>query len=731
MTTINSYSVGISLNASGLVDGSKLARNELASLNRTFSSLATPAEKMERHLNLIEKAARSQAIAEDTAAEATRRLTAKYTDMAAAVARDNALIAEGERLTRRLMTAEEKHAQELRRINELYKQGAIGATTLGRARAELAQKTMLANAPKYTGGPTDTGGTTLIAARFGPAVLGAAAVLKAMTLANESIDKFASNEKAIASFDVLAGSAQKAASIIAGTRSLAARGLSLDALNQSARTMLSFNVAAKDVIPSLERIGNITGGDTERLKMLSLAFSQSSAAGRLMGQDLLQMINAGFNPLQEISRKTGKSLVDLKKDMEAGLISFSMVNDAFRTATESGGLYNGMLSKMGETTAGAMDRANAKVEMLKISLGEALSPAVRELANVFTTLSGSIANSTKDLASLVQGTTAAVKSLESLTGAFSGIGKALRFIKDYSPSGLINRVMGNASDQVTMTLGKIEEQEKAAMRYRERSPDFMRFFSPVMYAEAERLKTLDAQLLESNRKLTAEAEKSADLASEEAKRRKEIAGPTQEASTQADKISQAYDRTVNSLTTQIAKLKEGQVAAAGIKAELAGMNDQQRQHITALTKEVQILEQLAKSKTMLNSQESRQRQQLDREADRFRDRFATPIERLARQMADINRLQQVGALSAAEAARARRTAASDSTKDIKFDRPEALTVGSQGAYELVTGQMSKQTNETVKALGEAKVVAEAQLELARQIKAGIDRLADTSPRKHR
>lgn len=51
-----------------------------------------------------------------------------------------------------------------------------------------------------------------------------------------------------------------------------------------------------------------------------------------MGQDLNQMINAGFNPLQVISEKTGKSIAVLKKEMEQGAISSEMVADAFAAA---------------------------------------------------------------------------------------------------------------------------------------------------------------------------------------------------------------------------------------------------------------------------------------------------------------------------------------------------------------------------------------------------------------
>ena len=51
------------------------------------------------------------------------------------------------------------------------------------------------------------------------------------------------------------------------------------------------------------------------------------------------MINAGFNPLQEMAKKTGKSVGELKEEMEKDAISADMVADAFASATAEGGQF--------------------------------------------------------------------------------------------------------------------------------------------------------------------------------------------------------------------------------------------------------------------------------------------------------------------------------------------------------------------------------------------------------
>lgn len=116
--------------------------------------------------------------------------------------------------------------------------------------------------------------------------------------------------------------------------------------------MTSFGIEAEKSIDYLKAIGDVSMGDTGKFNSLALAFSQMSSAGKLMGQDLLQMINAGFSPLEEISRKTGKSIGELKNEMSKGAITSKMVQDAFISATSAGGKFFGMSSEGAKTLNG-------------------------------------------------------------------------------------------------------------------------------------------------------------------------------------------------------------------------------------------------------------------------------------------------------------------------------------------------------------------------------------------
>lgn len=156
------------------------------------------------------------------------------------------------------------------------------------------------------------------------------------------------------SFETLIGSKDKANAFFSELKTFSTETpMALDDLAKSAQTFLGFGVETGRVIPILKQIGDVTMGNKERFGAMSLAFAQMYATGKLMGQDLLQMINAGFNPLKVISEQTGKSISQLKDEMSEGAISAEMVAQAFADATSEGGKFHGMLEKQSQGIQGA------------------------------------------------------------------------------------------------------------------------------------------------------------------------------------------------------------------------------------------------------------------------------------------------------------------------------------------------------------------------------------------
>lgn len=188
------------------------------------------------------------------------------------------------------------------------------------------------------------------------------------------------------SFRTLAGETQ-GDKLFQGIREFAVKTpMMMKDLAAGAQTMLAFNIEAEKVMPILKAIGDISMGDAAKFNSLSLAFSQMSATGKLMGQDLLQMINAGFNPLAVISEKTGKTIGELKEQMEAGKITTDMVTEAFMSATSEGGKFYGMLEAQSHGIEGAVSNLKGAIEDMMNEIGTKTEGTMVSVVNAATSL---------------------------------------------------------------------------------------------------------------------------------------------------------------------------------------------------------------------------------------------------------------------------------------------------------------------------------------------------------
>lgn len=153
--------------------------------------------------------------------------------------------------------------------------------------------------------------------------------------------------------------------------------LSMQDFTKGAKQLLGVRLSADETVESLDRLSNISMGNSQQFYSLVRAFGQVKSAGRLMGQEVLQFVNAGFNPLAEISDMTGESMAALKKRMEAGKISFEEVAGAIKHATDAGGLFNGMNAKIAGTFEGKINKMKEGFNQFLIGIGTAINENVK------------------------------------------------------------------------------------------------------------------------------------------------------------------------------------------------------------------------------------------------------------------------------------------------------------------------------------------------------------------
>lgn len=277
-------------------------------------------------------------------------------------------------LTRTMKASEpasEKLARDLALLDRAFAAGGVSAKRYAEAVEHLKKKHLDASSAT-TQHTTAAESLKSLAATYVGLGAAAAGIKKSIQLAAElETNKIA--------FEVMTGSAGKAEQMLNQFKQLDVRSpIAYGDFATAGKTLLQFGMQAEAVPATLERLSAISLGNTAQFQSLALAFGQVQANGRLMGGEVLQMINAGFNPLKEISRTTGISMVDLKKAMEAGGISAQMVADAFRTATEAGGLFYGMNEKLANSMAGQWSKLEGDIKAAAITLGTDLMPLLSQ-----------------------------------------------------------------------------------------------------------------------------------------------------------------------------------------------------------------------------------------------------------------------------------------------------------------------------------------------------------------
>ena len=199
---------------------------------------------------------------------------------------------------------------------------------------------------------------------------------KAMVSGNAEMENYK------AQFEVMLGGLEKANKMFGDLQAFgASTPFEFTDLASATQTLLGFGIASEEIMTDLQFLGDVAGGNAQKFQGLSLVYAQVRANGKLMGGDLLQMINQGFNPLKEISEMTGKSIGQLRDDMEKGAITADMVTAAFKRATGEGGQFDGMMEKQSKTFSGMLSTLKDTISMTLTALGGPIFEAVKSVVD--------------------------------------------------------------------------------------------------------------------------------------------------------------------------------------------------------------------------------------------------------------------------------------------------------------------------------------------------------------
>lgn len=205
-------------------------------------------------------------------------------------------------------------------------------------------------------------------AKTGLAVLSAA--LGGATVAGLKYN--ASIETYQTSFEVMTGSAEKAAEVIDRLKKVGAETpFELPDLADTTQLLMNYGLTADEAMDKMMMLGDISQGSADKMSRIAMAYGQMSSAGKVQLEDVKQMIEAGFNPLQEISESTGESMSSLYDRISKGTLSVDEITASMERATSAGGKYYQSMQKQSQTFSGMISTLKDNAQQL---LGEVVQP---------------------------------------------------------------------------------------------------------------------------------------------------------------------------------------------------------------------------------------------------------------------------------------------------------------------------------------------------------------------
>lgn len=180
------------------------------------------------------------------------------------------------------------------------------------------------------------------------------------------------------SFEVMSGSAEKATETVERLADIAATTpFEMPDLANVTQLLMNYGFTADEAIDRMTMLGDISQGNAEKMQSIATAYGQMSSAGKVQLEDIKQMIENGFNPLQEISKTTGESMESLYERISDGAVSVDEITASMQRATSEGGQYFQSMEKQSQTFDG-------QLSTLKDNINSALGDTFQSVSTTLT-----------------------------------------------------------------------------------------------------------------------------------------------------------------------------------------------------------------------------------------------------------------------------------------------------------------------------------------------------------
>lgn len=266
-------------------------------------------------------------------------------------------------------------------------------------------------------------------------------------LVGGAVDYQKSMEYYTTSFTVMTGSADKASETVKKLADIGAKTpFDMPQLADATSLLMNYGFSADDAVDSMMMLGDISQGNADKLDTISRAYGKMSSAQKVSLEDINMMIDAGFNPLQEISEHTGESMQSLYDRISHGKMSVDEITESMKRSTSEGGKYFKSMDSQSQTLDG---RLSTLSDTINSKLGEALQPILQKAADEWIpNITNAIDNMDIDsVVSVIDDIVSAVGDLfgfimdngDTIISLVAGIGTAMMV---WNVASMINGVVG-------------------------------------------------------------------------------------------------------------------------------------------------------------------------------------------------------------------------------------------------------------------------------------------------
>jgi hypothetical protein len=205
---------------------------------------------------------------------------------------------------------------------------------------------------------------------------GAEMAMKGLGMLKEGIrsviETGAEMEQTHLAFEVMLGSAEKGEHMAESLKKWSdATPFDLKSVDEAGKLLLNYGVDANKILPDLKMLGDVSTGNKEKFQQLAMAFGRVASSGKTDGRTIREMIIAGFNPLKEYEKMTGKPMA---KGME---LSLAQLTEVLKHATSEGGKFFHMMDKQAQTVGGLFSTLKAHVQGMEFGAFQRLEPMLK------------------------------------------------------------------------------------------------------------------------------------------------------------------------------------------------------------------------------------------------------------------------------------------------------------------------------------------------------------------